>query len=844
MLRILRTAIPFSNLQRPVVMPLLGSQYRPLSKASHPHNLKSKDKIESFGKLTIDEYEEFNRLVKFVKSRGFNDLITLLKSTPSTTPYVFQRILLLKFEVEPSIEVAVKEQIVEIMEKRGQFLRASSIFFMIVLYGRARNFKKADAMFQRMKDYGIERKSDVYNALIKCHERDLPRAEVLFKEMVTERIVPNIITYNSMIKAYALNGKVYKTEELLDRMAKQGIKPSLISLTTIIKAYTLRGQSQKSVELLGRMLEAGIKPDRIALDTIKRAFAKDGKIEELFSRMDGESIDRMVELWDVKLLGAAPRLPASEGIRISAPPLSSIPSSSISMHSASELEEIDRLLLLVKSLKFDDLFSALKSTPFLSYALFRGILQPKFEVEINKEIETKENIVKIMGIRGLALDAGTIASMILLYGRAGDVKKADELLKTMKDYRIERTTDVYNALIKCHERDLSKVESLYEEITKEWIRPDFGIFNSMLNAYSLSGDHDKKSVELCDRMITYGIVLDRSAYQNMIKVYLNNGDLLKALRICSRMMKDGNTIPLGSDVVNTMRRAIEMEEKEIVKVMFSRMEDDDRVGLIKIFFHSAPPLPSATLSGRKGISSAPSFTSATGHGGNVIEEDFLFQVGREDDLIDVKESDGIMKNGAPDDSSFVPIIGKYGKNGEWVKGRDEVKKDDEIERTAAVYNALIKSHEHDLSRVDAIFMEMIENGIEPDEYTYSSVIQAYSKGPGSGFEKMADLFSRMVEEKRGDGPDVDTYNFILALLSKSGDLVRAEEICYHMLEVGIKPDLKTFNLMKRIYARCGSLEQASAFLSRMEEAGFRPPMGNARRENGDIGRRETVKGLE
>jgi pentatricopeptide repeat protein len=573
MLKIYHIARPFSNLRRFVVIPLLGSRYRPLSSSSRPQTQNAKDKIDPYGLYQFNDNESkvINRLLLLVNSRSFENLISMLKSTPSTTRAVFERIIQHKYGCSLTTEIDVKEKIVEIMEKRGEFLRAGSIVPMIALYGRVGNMKKADALFQKMNDDGSERTVIVYNVIIKCHERDSAKVDSLFKELLEEGIRPDIITYNSMIRSYLRCGKLEKAEEVFDRMLEEGINPSLTIFTSMCKAYALRGDSRKSVEFFGRMLDNGVKPDQIALDTMKSAFAKDEnryKIEKLFNRMDGKSNYLMLKL-----------LRAVELITSSTPHISitsSLENNSQYRLSDLEIEAMDHLIFLANSGKVDDLFTSLKCDPSMSILVFNKILQYKFGLSISRESAVKEKIVDIMVQRGIFPNASSFVPMIALYGRAGNIKKADEMLCRMKEYEIARTAAVYNSLMMCHIGDLSKIDSLFAEMIENGIRPDIFTYDSMIRAYNQHDNFDK-AINLFDRMLVEGVKPTIYIYTMMIRIHGDRADIEMVEVIFSRMIELGTKPDLKS--FSAVKRAFGMsgegsKDVERAEEFFLRMKDE------------------------------------------------------------------------------------------------------------------------------------------------------------------------------------------------------------------------------------------------------------------------------
>lgn len=346
-------------------------------------------------RLTDLEAETLDRMLLLIRSQKFDELFELLKSSSSLSRSVFNRLLQHKFGIVHIREISFKEKIVNIMEERGIKLDAGSIVPLISLYGVSCNVGKADGLFKKMKDEGIERTLAVYNSMINCHERDLPRVESLFQEIIADNIKPNAITYNSMIYAYSKSGKLEKAVEFSSLMITEGIEHNQVTYNTMINVYSKNGDLEKAVQLFTKMIDGGFKPNSLIYNSI-----------------------------------------------------------------------------------------------------------------------------------------------ISIFGKLGYVERADGILQKMKDDGLARSAPIYNALIKCHERDLTRVASLFKEMIGEGIEPTVITFNTMIHAYTKSGNLGR-AIELFARMLKDGVKPTQTTYNSMIHAYSTKGELDEAIELFSRMLEAG-----------------------------------------------------------------------------------------------------------------------------------------------------------------------------------------------------------------------------------------------------------------------------------------------------------------
>jgi pentatricopeptide repeat protein len=364
MIRLFRNTKPFNILHRFASIALLGNRYRPLS--TYQGN---QGPFKSFTRyrITTQESEEINRLLLLAKSSSFDSFLASLKSSVLISTLVFNNLLQHKFAMLPKREVEIKEQIFDIMIQRGILPDHSSFVPMISLYGKAGDLKKADEMLERMKEYVFERKTDIYNALMKCHERDVARVDYLFQEMIEDDIEPNAISFNLMINAYSKSGDLGRAVEFYSLLLEKGIKPNLFICNSMINVYSKCGDLAKALGIFEEMLGKSIKPDIYTLITINQAFAKHpnrAKAGDVFSRMEYKNAKEMSSL-----LREADLLAVSSSI----PP--HIPLKSINEYQSSVKEVTTRLLLLVNNNNFDEVLTSLKADPTIPPSVFGKILK-------------------------------------------------------------------------------------------------------------------------------------------------------------------------------------------------------------------------------------------------------------------------------------------------------------------------------------------------------------------------------------------------------------------------------------------------------------------------------------
>jgi pentatricopeptide repeat protein len=172
------------------------------------------------------------------------------------------------------------------MRDRGVKHTASSITPLITLYGKTRDYDKADGLFRMMRETGIERSFSNYTSLMKCYGKDAAKVSDLNVQMIEDGVNPNMYTYSTMIDAFAKNGQIEKAIEVFDSIMKDGVRPDVFVYTSMIDAFAKNGQIEKAIEVFDSIMKDGVRPDVFVYTSMIDAFAKNGQIEKAIEVFD------------------------------------------------------------------------------------------------------------------------------------------------------------------------------------------------------------------------------------------------------------------------------------------------------------------------------------------------------------------------------------------------------------------------------------------------------------------------------------------------------------------------------------------------------------------------------
>lgn len=142
------------------------------------------------------------------------------------------------------------------------------------------------------------------------------RIQMLYKEMLQRNLSVNTITYNTMLNALVRSDLTSQVPEILEHMkaANPPVLPDIITYSTIIKGYCNVGELDKSLALVEEMkTTSGLCPDEVMYNSLLDGCAKQQRLEEALHILDEMQRAKVAPSnytlsIVIKLLGRAKRL--------------------------------------------------------------------------------------------------------------------------------------------------------------------------------------------------------------------------------------------------------------------------------------------------------------------------------------------------------------------------------------------------------------------------------------------------------------------------------------------------------------------------------------------------------
>ncbi|RLN24662.1 pentatricopeptide repeat-containing protein [Panicum miliaceum] len=308
------------------------------------------------------------------------------------------------------------------------------------------NVKKAEQVFNKMKDLGLPITVFSFNQLVLLYKRvDKKKIADVLAMMEKENVKPSLFSYKLLVDAKGAVRDIEGMEKVVEQMETEGIEPDLMFQATIARHYIFDGQREKAEALLESMEGDDINTNRVACKILLPLYAFLGK---------NHDVER---IWNV--CKDNPRLEEC----------------------LSAIEAFDRLGNVEEAEKvFEDMFVKWKT---LSSKYYNAMLR----MYANHNLFDKgKELLKRMDENHVKFGNTTLDSLVKLYVEAGDVCKAESLLhKLSLKNRIRPQYTTYLMLLDSYSKkgDIHNSEKVFNRLRQIGYTGRIKQYQLLLQAY-------------------------------------------------------------------------------------------------------------------------------------------------------------------------------------------------------------------------------------------------------------------------------------------------------------------------------------------------------------------------
>ncbi|GAB2298985.1 hypothetical protein Dimus_033061 [Dionaea muscipula] len=341
------------------------------------------------------------------------------------------------------------------------------------VFKKQRDFDGAEKLFDEMTQRGIVPDNVTFCTIISCARlRSLPRKCVeWFDKMRTFGCDPDDVTYSVMINVYGEMGDVDRALSLYDRARREKWRIDLLTFCTLIKMYAAAGNFDGCLNVYQEMRALGVKPNLFIYTTLIKIYVNSGNFDGCLNVYE-----------EIKAFGIKP-----------------------------SLYVYNKLLEVMGRAK----------RPWKATSIYKDMID-----------------------NGISPTWGTYAALLHAYCRARYGEDAMNLYRVMKEKGLELNVVLYNSLLAtCADVGYSdEAEEIFEDMKRSvrTCKPDAWTFSSMISVFSSCGDVAKVEAML-NEMLEAGFQPDIVVQTSLIGCYGKANRTDDVVRTFNRLFELGFT---------------------------------------------------------------------------------------------------------------------------------------------------------------------------------------------------------------------------------------------------------------------------------------------------------------
>ncbi|KAL0857653.1 hypothetical protein Bca101_062807 [Brassica carinata] len=180
---------------------------------------------------------------------------------------------------------------------------------MMLLYGYSGMADHAHKLFDEMPELNCERTNKSFNALLSAYvnSRKVDEAMKVFKELPEKLgITPDLVTYNTMIKAVCRKGSMEDILSILEEVERNGLEPDMITFNTLLEEFYRRDLFEEGDRIWDLMKSKNLVPNVRSYNSRVRGLTRNKKFAdavELTGVMRAEGVSPDVHTYNAFITG-------------------------------------------------------------------------------------------------------------------------------------------------------------------------------------------------------------------------------------------------------------------------------------------------------------------------------------------------------------------------------------------------------------------------------------------------------------------------------------------------------------------------------------------------------------
>ncbi|CAA0841495.1 Pentatricopeptide repeat-containing protein -chloroplastic [Striga hermonthica] len=406
-------------------------------------------------------------------------------------------------------------------------------------------------LFNQMKQAGLVPDIVTYSTLLAGYTKvkgGYSKAMELVREMKSRGLHMDAVVYGTLISVCASNNQCEAAEKYFNQMKGEGHSPNVFHYSSLLNSYAVDGNYRKADELVQDMRAAGLTLNKVILTTLLKVYVKSGLFEKSRELLDelqtlGYAQDEMPYCLLMDGLGKTGKLTEAKSI----------------------FDEMRQREVKNDGYSYSIMISALCRNGLLEEAK-----------QLACEYETKYG----------KYDVVILNSMLSAYCRSREMENVMRMMKKMDESAISPDWNTFHMLIKyfCKEKLYLLAYRTMEDMHRKGHQPDEDLSSSLINRLGKTGAHSeafsvytmlrysKRTISKALHEKILHILLAGGLFKDAYVVVKDNAKFISqpAIRkFATSFMKKGN-INLVNDVIKTIHNSGYKIDQGIFHLAISR----------------------------------------------------------------------------------------------------------------------------------------------------------------------------------------------------------------------------------------------------------------------------------
>ncbi|XP_038690615.1 pentatricopeptide repeat-containing protein At1g80270, mitochondrial-like isoform X2 [Tripterygium wilfordii] len=186
--------------------------------------------------------------------------------------------------------------------KEHDYASCLDLITLLVNCVRAIDRKKAEAVFNRMKELKLPNSIHCFNQMIILYRRlDRIRIADILQLMEKENVEPSVLTYKLLIETKGESGDIKGMEQLVEAMKAAGIEPDAGTIAILAKYYVKAGLKDRAESLSQEVEERNLKGNESERKALLLFYASLGKADEVGKIWDNCKLEPKIDEFHVAI---------------------------------------------------------------------------------------------------------------------------------------------------------------------------------------------------------------------------------------------------------------------------------------------------------------------------------------------------------------------------------------------------------------------------------------------------------------------------------------------------------------------------------------------------------------